>query len=144
MDDLAKKLGLKPGRAVHLHSAPGSAAALIRKAVPEGVEFTEKLGRRRYDIILYWPKKLARMDEHFSRLQRYIRPDGSIWVVMPKRKFARERGIDFAWEQMQAAGLQTDLVDNKIASICEEEYGTRFVIRKERRGKYASPLEIAP
>ena len=139
MPDLARKLGIKTHHSVHLHSAPASAAALIREAAPEGVEFTEKLGRRRYDIILYWPKKLARLAEHFARLQRYIRPDGSIWVVMPKKNFASERGIDFSLEQMQAAGLQTDLVDNKDASISEEEYATRFVIRKERRGKYASP-----
>ena len=56
---------------------------------------------------------------------------------MPKKKYARQRGIDFTWEELQAAGLQTDLVDNKIASLTEEEYGTRFVIRKERRPKYS-------
>ncbi len=34
---------------------------------------------------------------------------------------------------MQVAGLQTDLVDNKVASIDEQDYGTRFVIRKAKR-----------
>lgn len=139
MPDLAKKLGIKSGHSVHLHRAPARSAALIREAAPEGVEFTEKLGPGRYEIILYWPRNLAGIAEHFARLQHHIHPDGAIWVVMPKKKYALERGIDFTWEQMQAAGLQTDLVDNKIASISEEEYGTRFVIRKERRGKYASP-----
>jgi hypothetical protein len=38
---------------------------------------------------------------------------------------------------MQAAGLQTDLVDNKVASVTEQDYGTRFVIRKERRAASA-------
>jgi hypothetical protein len=46
------------------------------------------------------------------------------------------RGIDFSWEAMQAAGLETDLVDNKVASFSEEDYGTRFVIRKALRDKY--------
>ena len=55
---------------------------------------------------------------------------------MPKKKYALRRGIDFSWEEMQAAGLQTDLVDNKVASITGEDYGTRFVIRKDRRGRY--------
>ena len=133
MTDLAKKLGLKAGQVVHLHSAPPEAVAVIREAAPNGVEFIENLGRRRYDIILWWPRKLAGMPEHFSRLQRHINPDGAIWAVMPKKKYARERGIDFTWEQMQAAGLRTDLVDNKVASVTETDYGTRFVIRKERR-----------
>ncbi len=136
MPDLATKLGLKPRQVVHLHSAPPEAAALLRLAAPEGVEFTETLGRGRYDLIFWWPKKLAAMEEHFVRLQRHIHPDGAIWVVMPKKKFARERGIDFTWEQMQAAGLRTDLVDNKDASVTETDYGTRWVIRKERRLKY--------
>jgi len=41
--------------------------------------------------------------------------------------------IDFTWEQMQAAGLQTDLVDNKTVTLNEQDYSTRFVIRKDRR-----------
>jgi hypothetical protein len=37
---------------------------------------------------------------------------------------------------MQAAGLQTDLVDNKECSVTPEEYATRWVIRKEHRHRY--------
>jgi hypothetical protein len=37
---------------------------------------------------------------------------------------------------MQAAALTTDLVDNKIVSLSDEEYATRFVIRRERRANY--------
>lgn len=70
-------------------------------------------------------------------MQNLILPDGAIWVIIPKKKFAREWNIDFSWEQMQAAGLQTDLVDNKVASIDDESYGTQFVIRKEKRRKYS-------
>jgi hypothetical protein len=55
---------------------------------------------------------------------------------MPKKKYADRRGVSYTWEQLQAAGLQTDLVDNKVASITEEDYGTRFVIRKQRRSEY--------
>ena len=138
MSDLAKKLGLKPGQVVHLHSAPPDAAALVKQESPEGVTFTEKLGRGRYDLILWWPKKLATLGEHFVRHQRFIKPDGAVWVVMPKKAYARERGIDFTWEQMQAAGLRTDMVDNKVASVTETDYGTRWVIRKERREKHAA------
>ena len=52
---------------------------------------------------------------------------------MPKKAVARQRGLTLTWEEMQAAALTTDLVDNKNASMTDEEYGTRFVIRKERR-----------
>jgi hypothetical protein len=59
-------------------------------------------------------------------------------VIIPKKKFASERGIDFTWEEMQAAALQTDLVDNKVAAINEQENATRFVIRKELRRNISS------
>ena len=72
----------------------------------------------------------------FQDLQHRIVPTGAIWAVIPKKKYARKWGIDFTWEELQAAGLQTDLVDNKVASIDEETYGTRFVIRAEYRDKY--------
>jgi len=59
-------------------------------------------------------------------------------VVIPKKPFAQTRGIDFSWSELQEAALRTDLVDNKVASLSVEEYATRFVIRKDRRGKYAA------
>jgi hypothetical protein len=81
--------------------------------------------------------------EQFRRLQSEIVPNGAIWAVIPKKKFAPAHGIAFSWSEMQAAALQTDLVDNKEASFSEEEYGTRFVIRKEKRGRYAGSIDPA-
>jgi hypothetical protein len=72
------------------------------------------------------------------QLQRHIVPDNAIWAVIPKKRFARAGGIDFGWSDVQEAALQTDWVDTKVASLSEEEYTARFVIRKDRRGKYAA------
>ncbi len=105
----------------------------IRGAAPQDVIFSDRLGEGLYDIILFWPQKLDGLVERFIELQKAIRPEGAIWAVVPKKKYAGQRAIDFTWQELQAAGLQTDLVDNKTASITEEDYGTRFVIRKSRR-----------
>jgi hypothetical protein len=134
--DLAKKLGIKPGQVVCLVDAPTEAAVAIRSQSPAGVTFVAGLGQRRCDVLLFWPAALAGLAERFRELQFHIDPDGAIWAVIPKKKYAGPRGVPFTWEQMQAAGLQTDLVDNKVASVTEAEYGTRFVIRKDRREKY--------
>ena len=75
----------------------------------------------------------------FAALQWRIMPDGAIWAMLLKKPIARTRSVTLTWEAMQAAALQTDLVDNKIASFSDEEYGTRFVIRRERRPSYATP-----
>ena len=134
MSDLAKKLGIKPGMAVCLLRAPLEAEQTIREAAPWAL-YSTALGEGRYDIILFWPAELDGLAARFAGLQSCIYADGAIWAVIPKSKYAARRGIDFNWEQLQAAGLQTDLVDNKVASITEQDYGTRFVIRKERRNE---------
>jgi hypothetical protein len=137
MSDLAKKLGIKPGHRVCLLDAPAEAAALLHAVCPPDARLYDTSSAERCDILLFWPSTLDGLAERFAQLQRLIVPDGAIWAVIPKKPFARARGIEFTWEAMQLAGLQTDLVDNKIASLSAEEYATRFVIRKERRGTYA-------
>jgi hypothetical protein len=135
MSSLGQKLGIKPGIHICLMGAPAEAAQKIRDACPPGVEILEGMTEKRCELIFLWPVRRAALVGTFRQLQSQITPDGAIWAVIPKKKYARQRGIDFSWEELQAAGLQTDLVDNKVASITAEDYGTRFVIRKELRPK---------
>jgi hypothetical protein len=138
MADLATKLGIKPGYKVALPSAPAGLASLLEDACPVA-EFYDTLSDAPYEIILFWPTELAGLTDTFARLQRQIVPDGAIWAINPKQRIARQRGMTFTWKDIQAAALQTDLVDNKIASVSDEEYATRFVIRKDRRAAYSAP-----
>ncbi len=131
---LARKLGLRPAQRICLLDAPPASAALIRAAAPEDCALASALdGEVRYDLIFCWPVEPAGLAERFAVLERRIFPDGAIWAVLPKNPIARRRGITLTWEQMQAAALTTDLVDNKIASLGDDEYATRFVIRRDRR-----------
>ena len=128
---LARKVGIKSGQAVCLLNAPGDVlASLARQS--KGVRFSTSLGDGRYDIIIFWPARSAEL-ARFAELQSRVSPDGAIWAVIPKKHFAQRRGVDFTWEDMQAAALETDLDDNKVVSVSDEEYATRFVIRKSRR-----------
>lgn len=136
--DLAKKLGIKAGDRVALVEAPPGMGDYLRPELPPGVLLTEGLPGERCEVLLFWPRRLAGLVERFKDLQNRIVPDGAIWAVMPKKKYAARWGIDYVWEALQAAGLQTDLVDNKVASMDEESYGTRFVIRKDRRQRYSA------
>lgn len=138
--DLARKFGLVPGCSVALLDAPAPSVALLRDISPTGVTLTEAddagLGEGRYDLIFLWPQTLDGLAGRFAALQWRIVPDGAIWVMLLKKPVARKQGIVFTWEDVQAAALATDLVDNKIATFSDEEYGTRFVIRRERRPLY--------
>ena len=133
---LSKKLGIQAGQAVLLLNVPDDAAEILFPSLPAGVEILWETAEKQVDLILFWPKTLHQLPEKFEALQTQIVPDGAIWSLIPKKKFASKRGITFSWEEMQAAGLETDLVDNKVATFSDEDYGTRFVIRKEFREKY--------
>ena len=155
---LARKLGITPGCSICLLDAPAPSAALLREACPPGVALTEDESgdhqvrqvrqvrqerQVRYDLIFLWPQRLDGLTAQLAALQWRIHPSGAIWVMLLKKPVARRRGVTLTWEDTQAAALLTDLVDNKIAAFSEEEYGTRFVIRRERRPLYAAPRPAA-
>ena len=131
--DLARKLGIQPGMRVALLQPPKQANDAIRAGAPAGVRWKLSLGTARFDLIFFWPSKTAGLSREFARLQASLEPDGAVWAVMPKKAFAAGRSVSFSWEEMQAEGLRGDLVDNKVASITATDYGTRFVIRTDRR-----------
>ncbi|MGO8948880.1 MAG: hypothetical protein ACLQUY_14760 [Ktedonobacterales bacterium] len=137
MTSLATKLGLRPGQSVRLLEAHEAAIHMFSLIAPAGVDLSfEEEDSPRCELIFFWPRSLDGLVERFAALQWRILPDGAIWVVMPKKAFAENSGTTLGWEAMQAAALATDLVDNKVASISEQEYATRFVIRRERRSAY--------
>lgn len=132
--NLARKLGIAPGHSILLLDAPAPSAALLRDVCPPGVTVAEvDDGADRYDLIFLWLRAADGLAERFAALQWRIVPNGAIWVMLLKKPIARKNGVMLTWEAMQTAALQTDLVDNKGASFSDEEYGTRFVIRRERR-----------
>lgn len=134
MSELTRKLGLLPGQTICLLDAPEDCGAAVRAACPDGATIDTVPLAARYDAIFFWPLLLDGLAERFTELQTRIVPNGAVWAVIPKKAFAQRRGITFTWENMQAAALKTDLVDNKIVSLTSEEYATRFVIRRTRRG----------
>lgn len=131
---LARKLGIRRGQRICLLDAPAGSAEVIERAAAGSATIMDALDAQPYESVFWWPATLDGFAERLANLRRHIKPAGSVWVVIPKKAFAAKRGLTFTWEQMQAAALTTDLVDNKIAALTSEEYATRFVIRKDRRG----------
>jgi hypothetical protein len=133
--NLATKLGIQPGMTVALLDPPAEAAQAIRSVAPPAVRWRRRLGSGGCDLVFFWPTETDGLRDAFAMLQKAIVPDGAVWAVLPKKAFAPGRGVSMTWDEMQAEGLRGDLVDNKVAAITATDYGTRFVIRKDRRGK---------
>ena len=136
MTSLAQKLSVTPGQIVCLLEAPADTAALLRRELPAAVLIEDVADEDRYEAIFFWPKTPEGLAERFALLACRMEPCGSIWAVLPTKHVALVRGVALNWEQMQAEALQTDLVDNKHASIAEGEHGRWFVICRKRCSAY--------
>jgi hypothetical protein len=82
----------------------------------------------RYGLVLCFsledvdPPRLAR------ELVRVAHPDGAIWVVVWKKDHLPPGAP--SWDEAQRVMLTTPWVDNKILSLGEQVYATRYVRRR--------------
>ena len=133
--DLNSKLGIRPGSRVCLvRPGPG----VLTQLRQDGSDISILIGRVEggYDVILYWVDPFEAIGKGMLDLQKRIKPNGKIWVIIPRQEVAQNRVVAIDWQQMQEEILnKTHLVDNKVVSINDEEYGTQFVIRKEYRNQ---------
>jgi len=83
----------------------------------------------RYGLVLCFslddvdPPRLAR------ELVRVTHPDGAIWVVVWKKDHLPPGAL--SWDEAHRVMLTTPWVDNKILSLGDEVYATRFVRRRQ-------------
>ncbi|MDP9265543.1 MAG: hypothetical protein M3O91_05420 [Chloroflexota bacterium] len=83
----------------------------------------------RYGLVLCFALEPVDQDELAAELVRVTHATGAIWVAVWK-KAAGRAGVP-SWEEAQAAVLRTGWVDNKVLSLGEQVYATRFVRRRE-------------
>ena len=87
------------------------------------------------DVVLYRAEDGDDFGRQMMELEASIRPGGRIWLILPRKPIRRRRGWAKDWEDIQKEVLyRTHLVDNKVAKIDDEEYGTQFMRRRERNG----------
>ncbi|MBI2886561.1 MAG: DUF3052 family protein [Chloroflexi bacterium] len=132
--EFIQKLGIKPGHSVAALNAPPFLRGLLRTLMPPEVRYqTDLAAGDRPDVVLFWPDDGINLASAFADLRQRIPPDGAVWAVIPKRPVADKRGPRVYFDQMLAAALPTGLVDNKTLTFSQDEYGIRFVIRRELR-----------
>src|SRR5438093_56965 len=79
----------------------------------------------RYGLVLCFALEGVPLDRLGAELIRVSHPDGAIWLVVWKKGLLREGAS--SWNEAQEAMLETGWVDNKILSLGEEVYATRYV-----------------
>ena len=132
---LPRKLGIKEQSRVALVNPPVEFAELVEQ-MPPGSE----LLTARYtdlDVLVFFTRTRAELEERFPRLARHVAPTGGLWVGYPKKSSPIDTDIDF--NIVQAVGLSTGMVDNKVAALDEDWTGLRFVVRVENRDTWPPP-----
>jgi hypothetical protein len=129
-----KKLGVNAGQKILVRRAPKSFTQELRDQAPPDILISTRLTTRtQYDLIFHFAPPDENFDSFFEEMQHSLKPDGALWVIIPNQKGAKRQGVAYDWNAMLASALKTTLVDNKTLSFSPDEYGTRFVIRKEHR-----------
>lgn len=131
-----KKLGVAPGQKILVHRAPKAFTQELRdQSLPDTLISTRLTQGTAYDLIFHFAAPDQDLDAFFSSIQKSLSANGALWVIMPRQKQAQALGYLYDQNRLLAAALKTTLVDNKTLTFSPEEYGTRFVIRKELRGR---------
>jgi hypothetical protein len=90
----------------------------------------------RYGLVLCFALADVALARLGRELVRVSHPDGAVWVVVWKKSHLPAAAP--SWEEAQAAILDTGWVDNKVLSLGDDVYATRYV-RRRRPGK-AEPV----
>jgi hypothetical protein len=82
----------------------------------------------RYGLVLCFSLEEVDSPTLARELVRVAHPDGTIWVVVWKKDHLPP-GV-LSWDEAQRVMLTTSWVDNKILSLGEQVYATRYVRRR--------------
>jgi hypothetical protein len=132
-DDFIHKLGLKSGQRLSLVRPPNGWADALAEVDDVSVSGSA-VRARKANVILVWLAPADDLHRTFEALERKIPVDGAVWAIIPKKSALAKGECAVEWTEMQAAGLASGrLVDNKELRFDDRYYGTRFVVRREKR-----------
>ena len=128
-------------------SLPGEETAYARGASPEFRRTVREVFGPLVEWVAAWPAGRhawlmaevpaeGSLSKFFRDLEARLTPAGSLWTVFPKKPYQEELDFPFSWSDVQRAGLESGLVDNKIAAFSSRLTSIRFVIPVARRKTY--------
>ena len=132
--DIAQKLGMKSGYIVCLINPPEKFYGWLSEQLPPGCRLQLGLPRQpTKGIALYWPESAHSLENALDWVRTRLTDDGTIWVMVPKKRHRGEGDSAVSFEAVQQAGQKIGLVDNEQFSLSDTEYAVRLVVRRERR-----------
>lgn len=125
---LIRKLGIKEGFRCRGIKAPEHFEELIGP-LPEGARWIA--GRREMDYVHVFATNQRELRDGTTKAKSWIHKQGTVWVSWPKGKSSIASEINR--EDVREVGLQSGLVDVKVAALDEDWSGLKFVYRLKDR-----------
>jgi hypothetical protein len=126
-----KKLGIKEGSQVLLLNAPKNFESEL-SLLPSEVRFVTRASKA-VDLILLFARSQSALNNEFAKLAAKIAPNGTLWIVWPKKSSGVS--TDLSFNSVQRIGLDAGLVDVKVCAINDVWSGLKFVYRLRDRKK---------
>jgi len=128
---LVRKLGLKPGQRVYVDVDPKDPVSVDLQALElDDPAYSRRLPQE-LDSSLLFTSRRSRLENRLPFLFDRTVPDGQIWVCWPKK--ASKQPTDVDENLVREFGLETGLVDVKVAAIDDTWSGLKFVRRLRDR-----------
>jgi len=126
---LSKKLGIKPGMAIHAIDAPPGYRTWLAP-LPDDVTFANRVSTA-VDLVHVFATTASPLAKMVTRLRAQMRDDAVLWVSWPKK--AARVPTDVTEDVIRAIALPTGLVDVKVCAVDDVWSGLKLVIRKRLR-----------
>ncbi len=120
---LARKLGIVAGSRVLIDGAPAD----FTLDPPPGVSVADRLGARRYDVVLCFCADTARLARRWAVLHPRTTPAGALWIAWPKRSAGIPTDLDEA--AVRGYALAHGRVDVKVCAVDDVWSALKHVIR---------------
>jgi hypothetical protein len=120
---LLDKLGIRESMRVAVVAVDDAGFMADLRKLAEVIEGDPPDGIEMVILGVTEPNDMAQLHDLRDKIAR----DGAVWVVNPKGR------KDFNSNHVMELGLETGMVDVKIASFSETHSATKFVIRKKDR-----------
>ena len=127
--DVVDKLDIRPGYAVVFACEAMEIDVALRERIVDRAGRPPALEDEAIDVVLVSTDAATGFIEVLKRWRLRLKPNGSIWLLTPKR--GQPGYVD--QRELIAAGLQAGVVDNKGCSVSLTTSAMRFVIRKRDR-----------
>jgi len=130
---LAKKLGIRAGARLFLHSPPADYRQLL-EPLPESVRTARRMDAHT-DLVHVFATRRAALAALLARTRATLRDDAVIWVSWPKRAARVE--TDITEDVVRELALPLGLVDVKVCAVDAIWSGLKLVLRRSERSTAA-------